>query len=365
MKIAVLWPLVSGYMAACWRNLAELDGIELTVLAWRPVSDREYVWFDQELFHGIKLIWIEQDERNSFDVISSYVLEIDPDVIVVSGWFVPVYRKIALRCSSNGKAVIMAMDTCLNFSLRQIGARLVYSRFFNAIDGVLAPGERSAALARWFGFSRDQIVPGLYGCDVEALLPTLDQRRVACGGWPRVFVFVGRYVPRKGLEVLLRAYAEYRTMVSDPWDLICCGDGPLKSRIGLYEGVSDLGFVQPHQLGSVFAGSGVFVLPSTFEAWGVALVEAAASGLPLIASKNVGATDNVLQDFYNGRLFSANSVEQLASALHWFHQNDHLLAIMGSRSQALAKPYGAVLWAERVEHLCRTQSSCKSSYPEP
>src|SRR5690606_254758 len=109
------------------------------------------------------------------------------------------------------------------------------------------------------------------------------------GSWPRSFVFVGRYEEIKGLPELLEAYRKYRQACPDAWDLICVGHGPLKCEIPRSPGVLDLGFLQPLGVASMLARSGCFVLPSRYDAWGVALLEAASSALPVICSDHCGS----------------------------------------------------------------------------
>src|SRR5690606_31560089 len=189
-----------------------------------------------------------------------------------------------------------------------------------------------------------------YGFDFAGFSAAAAQR-AETANWPRHFAFIGRYVERKGLDTLVAAYQRYRGMSRDPWQLDCYGQGPLASLLHGVEGITDHGFRQPAELPELLASAGAFILPSRFEAWGVALAEAAASGLPLVASSEVGSVPELLRDGYNGRIFACDNADALAEVLLWIESHEADCAELGRRSQALAEPFRAEQWATRVQHL--------------
>jgi glycosyltransferase involved in cell wall biosynthesis len=107
-------------------------------------------------------------------------------------------------------------------------------------------------------------------------------------------LFVGRLVPYKGVEVLLRALFLLRPNVP----LVVAGDGPLRPRLQelarrLQVDVRFLGHVPDEDLPRLYANARVTVLPSVTgqEAFGIALVESMACGTPVIASSLPGVAD--------------------------------------------------------------------------
>jgi glycosyltransferase involved in cell wall biosynthesis len=190
---------------------------------------------------------------------------------------------------------------------------------------------------------------GLYGVDHSALSRIFDAR-VQAGPWPRQFLFAGRYASEKGLALLLEAYAAYRSDTKDPWPLVCCGKGPLASAIARTSGVTDLGFLQPHELHRVMVESGAFVLPSTFDPWPLALVEACAAGLPVIASEACGSAVELIRDGYCGFTFATADRDQLVRKLKAVHEHQSLPDI-GRRAREFAAAYSAEEWARRWRDL--------------
>lgn len=350
MRVQIYWPLISGYMAACWRELAtQVEHLE--IIAWRPDAATDNVGFSTDTVSGLHIHLLDQQERDNGALLGDIFRAGRPDVILVPGWFCKPYRNIAVQAATQGVPVVMCMDTTLRFSARQLAGRFYHARWFKRVSAVLVAGERSARLAHWLGFKPHQVHSGAYGFDYRRFSSAAQTRQLTVQEWPRVFAFAGRYVERKGIDTLVAAYRQYRAAAHDPWSLVCYGQGPLASLLAGQEGITDAGFRQPDELAALLSQAGAFVLPSRFEAWGVALAEAGAAGLPLIASSEVGAVPELLRDRYNGRIFHGDDPQALAENMQWIHAHEADCAEYGRRSQYLAEPFRAELWAERVSQL--------------
>jgi glycosyltransferase involved in cell wall biosynthesis len=223
--------------------------------------------------------------------------------------------------------------------------RVRYGRTLRKFDHFFVTGERSWQYVTRLGVPPARISRGMYGVDVTGWNHVASRR--TAGSWPRQFVFLGRYDWVKAIDVLVAGYQAYRNMVSDPWPLVCCGSGPEKPRLTNAEGILDKGFVQPGDLPGVLAESGAFVLPSRFDPWPLALVEAAAAGLPVICTDACGSAVEVVRPFYNGLVIPKDSPAALAEAFAAVHARVALLAEWGQRSIELARPYATQFWADR------------------
>jgi glycosyltransferase involved in cell wall biosynthesis len=126
-----------------------------------------------------------------------------------------------------------------------------------------------------------------------------------------------------------------------------CGTGPERERIENIEGIEDRGFVQPADLPEVMAEAGVFVLPSLYEPWGVAVAEAAMAGLPVICSEACGAGVDLVQPYYTGIKVATGDEPALTAAMHWMHEHESQLHHMGQGGMQLAAAYSATAWAKR------------------
>ena len=106
-------------------------------------------------------------------------------------------------------------------------------------------------------------------------------------------------------------------------------------------------------MAEVWAEAGVFVLPSRFDPWPLALVEAAAAGLPVICSDACGSAVEIVRSGYNGVRVADENTEALASALARIHDTHDALPEWGRRAQQFAMPYSAEQWAERWARMLR------------
>ena len=130
---------------------------------------------------------------------------------------------------------------------------------------------------------------------VRAVVPGTDPTRPAKGpgpGAPPRLLCVASVIPRKGQDVLVRALAQLREA---SWSCVCAGSltrAPAYARAvqdaartcGLDERISFPGECDPNTLDDLYDGSSLFVLPSHYEGYGMALTDALARGLPIVST---------------------------------------------------------------------------------
>ena len=349
LSVVFLWAEVTGYMAACWQQLAARPGLDVHVLHTRKLFQRQNPFDLDPLLAGVSNQEFSKDTPHITEWLRDQVVLHKPDVVVVCGWiFWPYTRLMADPALANAK-IILGMDSPWRGTAIQRISRWRLRNVVRHSDMVVTAGERSAEYARHMGVRIDRIRSGYYGFDYDRFSPVAE-RRVAQGPWPRQFLFVGRYVPQKDLPTLTAAYAEYRAGVAEPWGLTCCGSGAEAHLLANQPGVTDAGFTQPDQQPEIFSKHGAFVLASNFEPWGVVLAEAAASGLPLLCTTACGAGVDLVRPEETGLMTEPGDVSGLARAMRWMHDHEHQLAEMGRRGRQLAQQFSAEAWAARWHH---------------
>jgi glycosyltransferase involved in cell wall biosynthesis len=136
------------------------------------------------------------------------------------------------------------------------------------------------------------------------------------------FLASARFIEKKNLPRLVRAYAEYRRQSGENamWDLVLLGDGPLRetlntqlSTLNLHSHVHLPGFKQYDELPVYYALANAFVHASTTEQWGLVVNEAIASGLPVIVSERCGCAPELVRD--NGFTFDPMDEHELAAQM--------------------------------------------------
>jgi glycosyltransferase involved in cell wall biosynthesis len=303
--------------------------------------------FSTGLLAGLETNFLSADHLDDQKYISALVIESAPDVLILSGWSNRAYRELATLDALLSVPIIMAMDNpALGFRHDWV-RRVTYRRFLSCVDAVVVPGDRGRALAAALGFDATRIFLGLYGIDLQASATTYVDRLTLSSEWPKSFVFVGQYTKTKGVDLLLQAYSEYRSAVTDPWPITFCGAGPLVKAVRATEGATDNGFLAPGGLMGELARHGAGVLTSRYDPWPLALVELCAAGLPVLCTQACGSAVETVRDYYNGRILPSDNLVAITEGLTWLHREYERLAQLGSRSRQLAEPYSAELWAER------------------
>ena len=350
MRVAVLWYGLTGYLNACLRALSQQPDVELFVAhkkahAQAPYEKEQFAWIPHQFY------W---ETYSDLAELPEHVERFDPDVIVMVGWRVQGYREIAK--SYKGRAVrIMTMDNnWLNTPRQWLGifsSRLYLKPY---VDAVWVPGERQASFAVRMGFDQSRLLRGLYSCDQESFAKVHLARTSSRKAIAQRFLFVGRFSEEKGIKVLSEGYRRYRQKQSNPWPLLCCGTGPLEHLLAGQAGVQLEGFVQPSELPSKFGECGCFVLPSTFEPWGVVVHEAVSAGLIVLASAPVGSTPHLVQYNYNGFVFGPGDADSLAEIMDRISSAPtEKLEDMSAASYSLSKQFTPKLWASSLVTYCK------------
>lgn len=183
----------------------------------------------------------------------------------------------------------------------------------------------------------EKIVIHYIGIDVDQFSPAPDLERQ-----PRV-LFVGRLVPKKGLEYLIRAMARIQDRHTDA-DLVVVGDGPLlrdlKRRAGSeLRRFRFLGRQSPAQVRALLNSAQVFCVPSVVdssgdaEGLGMVFLEAQAMRLPVVSFASGGIPDAVV-DGVTGLLAPERDVSALAAHLDRLLGDPELRRRMGEAGRA-------------------------------
>jgi glycosyltransferase involved in cell wall biosynthesis len=101
------------------------------------------------------------------------------------------------------------------------------------------------------------------------------------------------------------------------------GDGALRSHLEAeakatgWHSIHFLGFRNQSELPAIYELSDVFVLPSSFEPWGLAVNEVMNAGKAVVVSDQVGCASDLVLEGQNGRTFPVGEIEAFADAIRW------------------------------------------------
>ncbi|MCD6309861.1 MAG: glycosyltransferase family 4 protein [Candidatus Eremiobacteraeota bacterium] len=168
----------------------------------------------------------------------------------------------------------------------------------------------------------------------------------------KLLIYVGRLGKEKSLPELFRAFKEIQETYPSS-KLMIVGEGPYKEP--LEEDIKNLeldkkiiltGRVEPGEIPPYYAAADIYVMTSTSEVKPLALLEAMASGLPVIAVKGPGATDTIT----NGEdgILVDGPEDDFVSAVINFLNNPELTKKMGNNARANSRKYNYLNIAEKT-----------------
>ncbi len=231
----------------------------------------------------------------------------------------------------------------------------VLRRIWQDAGAVVASSQGFARLAH--RHAPDQpigVIPA--GADVDGIAP----KETYIAGPELRLLFVGRLVHQKGLDILIQALAKLPHTL--PWRLVLAGDGPewtrlagLAGRFNFADRMHVRGWLDKAALPPIYRSADVFVLPAREDGMPIALLEAMAAGLPIIASKVSGMSEAVI-DGINGLLVAKDDIDGWVKALTTLAENPAQREVMGRASRVRAETYfswAAVTrtWVDVLEHI--------------
>lgn len=345
MRILVLYEELALYLINGFNVVAEKNNCEIFIISKRINSVAP---FEFNAVH--KNITIKEREAFTEDQLMSLAKKFQPDLVFLGGWIHKPYLKIVKLL--NQKTVI-AFDNQWKGTLRQIIGCLYFKLTLKKyISHAFVAGQKQSEFAKRLGFSGQNITKGLYCCDFDLFSSFSELKTTRRSVIPKRFLFVGRYAAEKGIEDLWNAFIQLQTEEPSEWELWCLGKGnisPVK-----HPKIKHFGFLQPNEMAAILKDTGVFVLPSSFEPWGVVVHEHAAAGFPILCSSEVGAKDSFLVENSNGFTFTAGNVEQLKQKLNKFTQMSNAdLVIMSQKSFELASKLTPGIWADKLMRILK------------
>ena len=222
---------------------------------------------------------------------------------------------------------------------------------------VVWTNDERAAIVEYCGVDAEKICVITPGVDLARFRPMSQcQSREHLGyGEEKNILFVGRLEPLKGLDNLFRAVASLENSNSIRLNVVGGDENSeekarlqaLASRMKLNSSIRFIGKVSQEELPVHYNAADVCVLPSHYESFGLAALEAAACGRPVIAS-DVGGIPTIVLDSKTGYLVPSRRPDLMAERLCTLLKDDVLRANLGAAARIHAE---TLSWDRSVESL--------------
>jgi glycosyltransferase involved in cell wall biosynthesis len=279
--------------------------------------------------------------RNLFDA-ASYLIRlfrsVQPSTIIMHLWFANSVGRIAIASMS----LFTSTPTIITFeenvydnvkTPRQFLLDRLLQRFSNTI---IAVSESVRISLEKHGITNTHVVVLLNAIDTKQLVPHAGERDALRGDLGLqddfTYLFVGRLIPQKGADTLIRAFAQTKR-----GRLLIVGDGvdraslvELAEALKVADRVRFLG--ARRDLRQLFAASDCFVMPSRWEGFSIVLLQALAGKMPVIAT-DYGSVRDVIRDTVSGIIVPIDDIRALSSAMERVESDADLCSRLRSGAQ--------------------------------
>ena len=260
---------------------------------------------------------------------------VNPFILGPSGIFYARRLKVPLVASYHTNVATYARYYKLNF-LSDV-ARWWTRQLHNRAEVNLCTSEAAKDYLLKEGIKRVRLWP--QGVDARRFHPgkaSEKWRERLSGGYPsgKLLLYVGRLAPEKGIErlkAILREVPGTR--------LAIVGDGPARRDLEReFAGTATVftGVLQGEDLAAAYASADAFLFPSTTDTLGLAMIEALASGLPIVAARS-GASHEIVDEEENGLLYEADSAHSLVAAVRRLFSDEGFREALAREARAVAE----------------------------
>lgn len=373
-RIAVLFHRLGPYHHA--RLSAASRCADIVAIEFSKV-DRTYAWSRVESSPAFEQLTIYDDKDIDTlpltDVayrVGGALSRVDPDVVAIPGWSHRAALSALSWCLTHRKPAIVMSASTARDEVRVWWKETIKSRLVRSFSTALAGGTAQKSYLTKLGMPEERIFVGYDVVDNDHFSRGADNARRGevelrhqLGLPQQYFLASNRFLPKKNLITLLRAYEDYRMRAGhQAWSLVLLGDGPLRHDIikfietaGLGDSVMLPGFKQYNELPVYYALAGAFLHASTAEQWGLVVNEAMAAGLPVLVSRNCGCVPDLVQDGLNGFTFDPHDASELTRLMEHVSSDEGTRRAMSAASRGIIDKWSLETFAMGLR--CAAQSA--------
>ncbi len=319
--VAMIWclPHPTHYNTYLFDRLARLDGVAVRVV-YSHEKLAQYPW--KSSFEGAAPVsYLRRRFRIDWGFLRRR-LRSPEELVVVAGWNEPTLLLLLWCFSALGRPFILWTDTPnprQRVGLKQRLRRLSLRPIFRSVFRYLVTGAPGMENARLLGVPPERIVNFPFATDTDVFHPA-ERAAPPDGRGVVACISSGRLDNgHKGYDLAIAALARVKQRHPElRFHYVIVGDGPdraaLQSLIeaqGLAADIELAGWLEPADLPAFYRSADVFLHPSHFDPFPNAVLEAMASGLPVVGSRAAGSAADRVVEGETGYLHEPGDVEDL------------------------------------------------------
>jgi glycosyltransferase involved in cell wall biosynthesis len=316
-----------------WANEFALNGFEVVIICLFKTE----IFF--EIHPSIVIIWpdIDRKRTNKFiyaarlvPFIRKNVKHYKPNVVISVGDWFNSYVLIATRFLNLKTFITNRMGPNL-----YLGKFIEFfnSRIYKLADGLIVQTQRARQIFKnKYNLSNIYVIPNV-----------LNPINVSSKSYEKNIVTIGRLSKEKGHQDLIHAFSKLQTI---DWILHIVGDGPeMKNLLKI---VKDLGIEEKvifhgyqRDFLSILGNASIFVLPSYYEGFPNALLEAMSVPLACISSDCVAGPKEIIKDRENGLLYETGNINELYNKLQLLISDPELQVRLRNQAVNVREEYSS------------------------
>lgn len=382
--IAILFPTLGPYHVARIKKLSEtLEALGFSLIVYRfSKSSLVYSWNPQDISSATLISLLERPCSNILDsLVIAVRLFSGLRKNRISAIFLPSFSPAAnffsfIAAKVAGCKVLLMTESWKNTESTFFPYKLIKYLIIPMFDAALVGGTPHKRYVASYGISESRIFVGYDVVDVDYFARSSEvcKANLCREGLTlpaNFFLNLGRFVEKKNLSSLLKAYSLYlnhtttesslsglngpalRQLYPQPHSLVLVGDGHLKDKlvseaqslnlsvrfadrdpqVASYPEVVIYPFQQYNLTPFFFSCCNAFILPSDREEWGLVVNEAQACGVPVLVSSNAGCSEDLVEHGVNGFLFEPSDINALSNYMFQVATTPSLRIKLGSNAQ--------------------------------
>ncbi len=337
LKVVIINPWYAPYRIPLLREVSQYEELDVTVIYCSPIEvDREWNVPGQLPIKAIFLkpltllryqdprIFGEKKKIQYPAGLLKTIRKIKPDVIVTLEFridcLVAFLYSILTRCRYVTWSDVTHIHDARMGTVRILIRRLLLSRskaFIGSSTDTLTYFQQA------FSFPPEKSFLSILGSHTEELFNTTGLKvKQPEEIWEKEnvgFLYIGRLVPLKGIDLLLNAFAEFHQKFPKT-HLTLIGEGPehqsllaMVQKLGLKHNVTFKGYVPFNKILHSIVQHDVLVLPTKIDVFGLVIAEAIVCGIPVICSSHAGAANDLVKE--NGIIVTPENTVEFVNAL--------------------------------------------------
>ncbi len=329
MKIALFsdtyLPQINGVTNTLNKLIQYYDTMGIEYKLFVPKYETESKCNNIESFYSIKFLMYPENRvafPNTFR-ISSALSQFQPDIIHIMTEFnmgmagLNYGKKHGIPTITNYTTNFAQYADYYKINILKESIWNYLKWFHSQSDITLCPSSVTQKLLHSHGITNTKIFSR--GIDFRSFHPLnrSNQLRKKLGIMSKIaFLYVGRVSVEKDLDILCSSYHEIYKRYQENISLIITGDGPYLEKCKQIFPPNTIftGFLKGKELTEIYASCDIFVCPSSTETFGNVILEAMASGLPVIGA-DAGGVGEIICNGVTGLKFPKRNAEELAKSM--------------------------------------------------